>query len=307
MVTFGPGIAGLDGFHGAGLLTARHVEGREQARGAVSSGWPDLDALLPAGGVRRGSVIEFLAGEATAPPGLAGAGAATLACAVARRLADGGAGLSVPEEDATGGDGPRGGTIVVVDRSGWFHPPAMLPWLEEPCAGVGATGRGRLVVARPSRDDDEIWVIEQSLRCAGVAAVVAWPRPVPRRGLQQWTTALRRWQLAARSGGGVGLFVRPEAAVHEPSWAEARLVVTPLVGGTLLERRLRLVRAGGAWCGGGRAAEPAEIAIDLVRGRPPRALARRAVVSSPTVMPPQTFMTGAAGNVSPGGVSCRAS
>jgi hypothetical protein len=170
MVTFGPGIAGLDGFHGAGLLTARHVEGREQARGAVSSGWPDLDALLPAGGVRRGSVIEFLAGEATAPPGLAGAGAATLACAVARRLADGGAGLSVPEEDATGGDGPRGGTIVVVDRSGWFHPPAMLPWLEEPCAGVGATGRGRLVVARPSRDDDEIWVIEQSLRCAGVGA-----------------------------------------------------------------------------------------------------------------------------------------
>jgi hypothetical protein len=169
----------------------------------------------------------------------------------------------------------------VVDRSGWFHPPAMLPWLEEPCAGVGATGRGRLVVARPSRDDDEIWVIEQSLRCAGVAAVVAWPRPVPRRGLQQWTTALRRWQLAARSGGGVGLFVRPEAAVH--------------------------VRAGGAWCGGGRAAEPAEIAIDLVRGRPPRALARRAVVSSPTVMPPQTFMTGAAGNVPPGGVSCRAS
>jgi len=304
MVTFGPGIAGPGGFglaelHGAGLVTARQVEGREHAREAVSSGWTALDALLPAGGVRRGSLIEFLADVAAdAPPGmsgLSGSGAATLACAVACRLA------SPP---ATG-DGMRcGGTIVVVDRSGWFHPPAVLPWLEAARSGGDSIGRCRLLVARPSRDDDEIWTIEQALRCAGVAAVVAWPRPTavwmaasgrrPRYGLQQWTTALRRWQLAARAGGGVGLFVRPAAAIREPSWAEARLVVTPLCGGALLERRLRLVRTGGAWGGAEAAARPAEIAIDLARGCPLPAPAHRAAVA----------MTA---SVLTGGAACRAS
>jgi hypothetical protein len=311
MVTFGPGIAGLGGLglartepgelRAAGLVTARQVEGREHAREAVSSGWPALDALLPAGGVRRGSLVEFLAGTAAdAPSDVSGGGAATLACAVACRLA------AAP---TMGDDGRRGGTVVVVDRSGWFHPPAVLPWLEAACAGADSSGRGRLLVARPSRDDDEIWTIEQALRCAGVAAVVAWPRtaaawtaapgadrrPPPRHGLQQWTTALRRWQLAARAGGGVGLFVRPAAALREPSWAEARLVVAPLVGGALLERRLRLVRAGGAWGGAEAAARPAEIALDLARGWPLLAPTRHAAT------------TGTTGVALPGGAACRAS
>jgi hypothetical protein len=275
MVTFGQGFSGLAGLREAGLVSAVALQGREQSREAVSSGWPAIDALLPAGGVRRGSLIEWLAGDAgdaTAETAVGG-GAATLACAVACRLAAAGS--------------ARGGMIVVVDRAGWFHPPAVLPWLTAaraglPRAGAGEAGRIRLVVARPSRDDDEIWAIEQSLRCAGVAAVVAWPRLAAwtvesgrphdrwlsgRNGLQQWTTALRRWQLAARSGGAVGLFVRSPAAIREPSWAEARFAVTSLAGGTPFERRLWLKRVGGGWNGGDQAAgRPVEIAIDLARG-----------------------------------------
>lgn len=271
MVTFGAGIPGavavarLDAVQ-AGVAAAGRRDGWGGDRETVSTGWPALDGLL-AGGVRHGGLVEWLAGEDAVAAAGCGTGAATLACAVACRLV---------ASRRTGRGDAGGGLIVVVDRAGWFHPPAVLPWLgAEPVAG-------RLVVARPSRDDDEIWAVEQALRCAGVAAVVAWPRlaaawTVERGvaaerglaahgGLQRWTTAMRRWQLAARSGGAAGLLVRSPTALGEPSWAEARLAVSPLPGGSLLERRLRVARVGGAW--GGAAARPVEIALDLARGRP---------------------------------------
>jgi protein ImuA len=141
MVTFGLGPSGL--------VDAGSLQVREAAREVVSSGFRPLDSLLPAGGIRRGSLIEWLAGGAIA------GGAATLAAAVACRLARA---------------AQRSRTILVVDRSGWFHPPAILPWLGREGSGL------QLVVARPSRDEDEIWAIDQGLRCAGVAAVLAWPR-----------------------------------------------------------------------------------------------------------------------------------
>jgi hypothetical protein len=89
--------------------------------------------------------------------------------------------------------------------------------------------------------------------------------------MQQWTTAMRRWQLAAASSGAVGLLVRPDAVRCEPSWAEARLAISPQVSGRsgnrLLERCLRVAVARGVWS----AADPelersAEIVIDLARG-----------------------------------------
>jgi len=292
MVTLGTVLPGL----GGGSLS---VAGRAGDRETVSSGWPAFDGLLPGGGLRCGGLIEWIAGEAGTA---CGSGAATLACAVACRLA---------ATRRQGRGDARGGLIVVVDRAGRFHPPAVLPWL-----GAGAAAAGRIVVARPSRDDDEIWVIEQSLRCAGVAAVVAWPRLAAgwslerdvaaerglagRGGMQQWTTAMRRWQLAARSGGAVGLIVRSPAALHEPSWAESRLAVASLPGGSLSERRLRITRVGGAWCGAASGAgRPVEIAIDLVRGRPAPTIAG--------LQPLRCPVGGRAEAVAEGGASCRAS
>ena len=230
---------------------------RERGRPVVSTGFRPLDALLPAGGVRPGSLVEWL------PEGDAGGGggAATLAFAVACRLSASSGGEA--SEQAR----PR--TIVVVDRTGWFHPPAVMSWLGD---------ERRLVVARPSRDDDEIWTIDQALRCTGVAAVLAWPRArvgraAAMRGsrlgnsLQQWSTAMRRWQLAAASSGAVGLFVRPHAALGEPSWAEARIAVAPQVGGTLTERRFGLTLAGGSWSAATAGSERAvEVMLDLARG-----------------------------------------
>lgn len=251
MVTFGStGLALL----AEGVLDAEQLQRHSHRREIVSSGLRRLDPLLPGGGIRRGSLIEWLAdGE--------GSGATTLAGLVACRLAA----------------ASSARTIVVVDRHGWFHPPALMPWLTRQ-SDPGKEGP-RLIVARPAGDDDEIWAIDQALRCGGVAAVVAWPRMAalwsgqerPARGhaRQQWTTAMRRWQLAARSSGAVGLFVRPEAARREPSWAEARIAVTPLSSppdAVVTERSLRLEIVGGVWNGrSGAAAGPVDVVLDLLR------------------------------------------
>lgn len=262
MVTFGQ--AGLALMAGS-VVDGGQLQSRVHDREAVSSGFRRLDPLLPGGGIRRGSLVEWLAvGEGT--------GAATLACMVACRLAGSTAGSSPA-------NGAAARTIIVVDRRGWFHPPALLPWLGR--HGGQAADAPRLIVARPSSDDDEIWAIDQALRCSGVAAVLAWPRmtaiwggnerPLRAHSLQQWTTAMRRWQLAARASGAVGLFVRPEEALREPSWAEARIAVTPLPAtpeSMITERSLRLAVVGGAWSGRtATATDSVDVVLDLVRAR----------------------------------------
>jgi len=243
----------------AALVSGGDLLVRERARPVVPTGFRALDALLPAGGVRPGSLVEWLA-EGDGGPGAGGA--ASLAFAVACRLAAAATG------DASETARPR--TIVVVDRTGWFHPPAVLPWLGD---------ERRLVVARVARDDDEIWAIDQALRCTGVAAVLAWPRMrsgarsargMARSGItgSQWSTAMRRWQLAAAGSGAVGLFVRPVSVGSESSWAEARIAVSPLAGGGLTERRLRLRLAGGSWSAGvAEDRHAADVMLDLTSGR----------------------------------------
>jgi hypothetical protein len=172
----------------------------------------------------------------------------------------------------------------VIDRQGRFHPPAVMPWLEGPAAGkprAGGAAVGAIVVVRPSRDEEEIWAIDQALRCPGVTAVLAWPKRVS-------NTAMRRWQLAARGSGTVGFLVRPVAARREPSWAEARLNVAalPMLGrfrgdddplsshrwapavGSLAVRRLRLSLQEGPWaCEQPPDVPTVEIALDLATGR----------------------------------------
>ena len=231
-----------------------YFEGSE----TVATGFPSLDRLLPAGGIRRGSLVEWLAG------GDAG-GAVSLACAVACRLADP---RLAEQSRASQTWSFRASTIVVVDRGQRLYPPAVMPWLDALADPTGKDcSRPRLVVARPSRDDDELWTIDQSLRCPGVAAVLAWPKRVP-------ATAMRRWQLAARSSGAVGLWVRglsERAPTGEPTWADAKLMISSMAGepgADLAVRRLRLSLAGGPWSGDEMLEERStELLLDLTNGR----------------------------------------
>jgi protein ImuA len=118
----------------------------------VSTGWPPLDALLPGGGLRRGSLVEWLA----AGPG---SGAALLAWGAAQQAAQ------------------EGGAIVVLDRRREVYPPALAAW------GVELE---RVIFVQPQNARDEGWAWDQALRCPGVAAVWGWVDQVDGRLFRRW-------------------------------------------------------------------------------------------------------------------------
>ena len=170
----------------------------------VPSGCQGLDRLLPEGGFRRGTLVEWLvAGQAN--------GGQTLALIAARQAC----------QDA--------GVLVVLDESREFYPPAAVR------LGIALD---RLIVVQASGMADNLWALDQSLRCPAVAAALAWPAKLDGR-------TFRRLQLAAEQGGGLGLLIRPESARPEPSWAAVRLLVEPLpspasAAGRPAGRRLRI-------------------------------------------------------------------
>jgi hypothetical protein len=125
----------------------------------------------------------------------------------------------------------EGGVLVVLDSARELYPPAI--------ARLGIDLE-QLIVVQPMNLADSLWALDQSLRCLAVAAVLAWPARLDGH-------TFRRLQLAAEEGGGLGFFVRPRAAEHEPSWADVRLLVEPLPGEGSAGRRLtvRLLRSRG--------------------------------------------------------------
>lgn len=117
------------------------------------------------------------------------------------------------------------GILVIVDSARECHVPALSGW--------GCTLSRTLLVCPRSRQE-ACWAIEQCLRCPGVSAVWAWVDG------QFPTRVHRRWQLAVAVGGGVGMIFRPEAARRESTWADLRLLVTPLAGDRGESRRVRI-------------------------------------------------------------------
>lgn len=167
----------------------RRVEGerrRQDDPTVLSSGAPPLDRLLPEGGFLRGQLIEWL-GSCEA------SGAGTLALLAAREAA------------------LEGGAVVVLDRGRWFYPPA--------AAALGIDLES-VIVIRAAAEKDQLWALDQALRCGGVAAVWA---PLERL---DWRS-FRRMQLAAESGGSLGLLLRPARLRGQPSWSHVQLQVEP--------------------------------------------------------------------------------
>lgn len=144
-----------------------------------------------------------------------GCGAASLALAAASR--------------ALGEHAP----LVIVDPSGEFYPPA---------AALAGIDLSRLILVRTRSRQDHAWAWDQALRCPGVGAVLGCvDRYSQRTG--------RGWQLAAEAGAGLGLLICPAALRDEPCWAQARLLVEPLVAARGRRVRIELLRATGAASG----------------------------------------------------------
>jgi protein ImuA len=170
------------------------------------TGWPELDAVLPGGGLRPGSLIECLCDWP-------GAGAVTLALRCAVR------GLGGPHADVWR-------ELVVVDGDGDFYPPAALT------AGIDSA---RLVVVRPANPAEAFWAAEQCLRCRSVGAVVATMGRLDE-------TQSRRLQLAAEAGGGLGLVIRSARSAGK-SFATVRMVVEPAATRAGGRRRVQVTLA----------------------------------------------------------------
>ena len=160
-----------------------------------STGCSALDHLLPGNALRPGMLLELLSPQ----PG-SGAGALAMHCA-ARMV------------DATQG------CMVVTDRWRRFYPPAAV--------ARGIETRDLIVVR--STDDrmmsgaEELWALDQALRCPGVAVVLAWLDKVDPR-------AFRRLQLAAEAGGTLALLLRPARVQSLPTWSDVQLLVQPRSG-----------------------------------------------------------------------------
>jgi protein ImuA len=107
----------------------------------------------------------------------------------------------------------QGKVLVVADSEKCFYPPA---------ARQLKIDLERTLVIRPRQERQTLTALTQSLRCPAVGAALG--------KLEQLSSAdCRRLQVAAENGGGVGFLLRPAAAVSMPSFATARLLITPLV------------------------------------------------------------------------------
>ena len=173
----------------------------------ISTGCPEFDQLLPNGGFTRGTLIEWLsAGQ--------GSGAGMLAMLIARQAAQDGGAIVVLDHPMADPDKSLGNTAgfgKAFETGGQFHAPALVRW------GIDLS---RLIVVRAENTKDQLWALDQALRCRGVAAAWISLQRIDAR-------SFRRLQLAAEEGGSLGLLLRPANVRGQPSWSDMQLMVRP--------------------------------------------------------------------------------
>jgi hypothetical protein len=176
----------------AGTLRASAL-GRERR---LVPALPELEGLLPQGGLVAGSLVDLHADE--------GAGAFALALRIAARQ----------QGPRHAGLPPGGRYVVLVDATGDFYPQAAAQ------AGIVLE---RLIVLRRATRADSKWLLaclDETLRSRAVAAVIARVKKLD-------GASSHRLRVAAETGGGLGLFVRPLDERTAVSAAAVRLHVEP--------------------------------------------------------------------------------
>lgn len=212
----------------------------------ISTGCRALDERLPEGGVRRGTLVEWLSDSP-------GCGATQFALRTAREVQ---------------GDG----AIIVVDRTGMFYPPAAVCQID----------LANVIIVHPADEQDEEWVLDQALRCEHTAAVLAWPRRIDDRAFRRLQLAAERsgaLGLLIRSATTIGEPSWAEVRV-QISPQTKRPPDDPLLRNW--QMKVRLLRCRG-WSLGRN--ESIEVEIDQVTGEINEARPRHLAAEPPVAIP----------------------
>jgi hypothetical protein len=196
--------------------------GEASAEAGLPTGFPALDAALPAGGWPFPGLIEILSGHP-------GSGALRLVLPVLARLAQTRRWLIwvappyqpyAPALQAAGIDLSR---VMIVDVD---DTDTAVPVGRVPRGATPATGGGQV-----------LWAFEQALRFPGCGAGLLWP------GVLE-TLTLRRLQLACEAGGTLGVLFRASEFANQPSPAALRLLLTPQPAADALDITILKCRGG---------------------------------------------------------------
>jgi protein ImuA len=137
-------------------------------------------------------------------------------------------------------------TLLITDVERCLYPPALLPY------GIDLD---RTVFVRPRTVGEAMLALGQALRCSAIGAALGEVERLSDRDG-------RRLQLAAESGGTLGVLIRPLASLGAPSFATVRLRVAPMPwAGALRRMRVEVLR-----CRGGHEGKTLGMEVDSATG-----------------------------------------
>jgi hypothetical protein len=205
---------------------------------SFSTGLAAFDDLLPNRALARGAIHEILWNAPHPRPLFFAACLARFSSSnewptpsgVGARISSGEAASAAGSSRKTSRAPNTNAPIVWCDPRRELYPPALA------AAGIPLD---QLLLLRPKTPEDEIWALAECLACRGVAATIAQPPPLSR-------VQVRRLQLAAERGGGVGLLLRPHDATATHHAAATRWLVEPARGERTVQRwRIQLIHGHG--------------------------------------------------------------
>ncbi len=211
--------------HNGKLLTSALAEQNIPRPKVFTTSLPALDELLPHGGFVSGAIHEILSEKKHGVPRF-----------FALLLAARGTGFQPVRENQHGlkTHATKTGAIVWSDPRRELYPPAV------ESLGIPLD---RLYLLHPKTTSDQIWATTECLRCKGVSATVAQIDRMSR-------IEARRLQLAAETGGGIGILLRPldkRASIYA---AATRWLVAPMPGLRTVQRwKIQLLHAHGGCVG----------------------------------------------------------
>jgi protein ImuA len=125
----------------------------------------------------------------------------------------------------------RGGRWIA-----WFSPP-YVPYA--PALAMAGVELGRVLLVQAGTRDEGLWAFEQALRSGACGACLGWIGAADFR-------VLRRLQLAAEAGRGLGVLFRPAVFAVQHSPAALRLRPGPRQAGMALQ----VLKCRGIWSAG---------------------------------------------------------